>query len=250
MTIYRFKVSFEDYDVSREIDIRSIQTFEDLHRIIHTSLNYNTEVASSFYISNDQWIKGTEITILPNEKRQEKQVALMKNSRLNNFIEDPHQKFYYISNFDRPFDLHIELIRILKLAENSEAYPKIVKINGEAPKQFIGLVKPIDKASSVSKGKKAAAKKPLEKVIIHDVEDLEEEEEEEENTFSIGAIEEIEVGEHIELSLKVANEDGSDLDDLMDGSEIDEEFGDYGNEDHDDSGQIEDHLGDHLKDDY
>ena len=36
MAIYRFKISFEDFDdVVREIDIKTTQTFEDLHRAFH-----------------------------------------------------------------------------------------------------------------------------------------------------------------------------------------------------------------------
>jgi len=54
MALYRFKVTFEDYDdVSREIDVKSNQTFEDLHRAIHKSTGYDAEFSSSFYISND-----------------------------------------------------------------------------------------------------------------------------------------------------------------------------------------------------
>ena len=65
MAVYRFKVSFEDYDdVVREIDIKSTQTLEDLHRAIHASTVYNPEQSSSFYVSNDQWIKGEEIAYL------------------------------------------------------------------------------------------------------------------------------------------------------------------------------------------
>jgi hypothetical protein len=55
MALYRFKVTFEDYDeVSRDIDIKSNQTFLDLHKAIHQSTGYNPEFPSSFYISNDQ----------------------------------------------------------------------------------------------------------------------------------------------------------------------------------------------------
>jgi len=240
MTIYRFRVSFEDYDVNREIDIRSIQTFEDLHRAIHSSLNYSPEVSSSFYISNDQWIKGQEIALLPNEKKIQKGVALMENSRLNNFIEDPHQKFYYISNFDRPFDFHVELIRILTLEENSETYPKIIKSNGEAPKQFIQQVKPLEKPASVSKGKKGIDRIP-EELIPLDEEDLEDEPE---NEFSLESIEEIEEEDHKDMTHKIADEEGGELgEELEEDSGLDEdEFGEFGIGDHEEGG--------HSKDDY
>lgn len=135
MAIYRFKVSFEDFDeVVREIDIKSNQTFEDLHRAIHQSTGYSPEKSSSFYISTDHWIKGDEIAYLPNQRKVDRGVALMENSKLSSFIEDPHQKFYYIYNFDRPFDFHVELIKIILQADPGVQYPAIFKKIGEAPK--------------------------------------------------------------------------------------------------------------------
>ena len=135
MAIYRFRISFEDFDdIVREIDIKTNQTFEDLHRAIHRSTGYNAEKPSSFYVSTDNWIKGDEIAILPNQRKIDNGVTLMENSRLSNFIEDPHQKFYYIYNFERPFDFHVELIKIILENDPNIEYPFLVKSTGEAPK--------------------------------------------------------------------------------------------------------------------
>lgn len=135
MAIYRFRVNFEDFDeVVREIDIKSNQTFEDFHRAIHRSIGYNAEKSSSFYVSTDHWIKGDEIAYLPNQRKIDRGVALMENSKLSNFIEDPHQKFYYIYNFDRPFDFHVELMKIILETDPKIEYPFVVKSSGEAPK--------------------------------------------------------------------------------------------------------------------
>lgn len=143
MALYRFKVSFEDYDdVTREIDVKSNQTFEDLHRAIHQSTGYNPEFSSSFYISNDQWTKGEEITYMPNQKRIDRGIALMDKVRLSSFIDDPHQKFYYTFNFDRPYDFHVELMKILLDENPNVTYPFIVKSTGEAPKQFTNTFNP------------------------------------------------------------------------------------------------------------
>ncbi len=137
MALYRFRVTFEDYDdVIREIDVKSNQTFEDLHRAIHQSTGYNSEFPSSFYISNDQWIKGEEITYLPNQKRIDRKVPLMDKVKLLSFIDDPHQKFYYTFNFDRPFDFHVELMKIILDDTPGVTYPAVIKSVGEAPKQF------------------------------------------------------------------------------------------------------------------
>lgn len=135
MAIYRFKISFEDFDdVVREIDIKTTQTFEDLHRAIHRSTGYNADKSSSFYVSTDNWIKGDEIALLPNERKVNNGVTLMENAKLSSFIEDPHQKFYYIYNFERPFDFHVELIKIILENDPNIEYPFLVKSTGEAPK--------------------------------------------------------------------------------------------------------------------
>lgn len=134
MAIYRFKVTFEDYDdVIREIDVLSKHTFLDLHRAIQKSVNYDPEKSSSFYVSNDQWKKGEEIAYLPSESKSNKGVALMETAKLNKFIDDPHQKFYYIYNFERPYDFHVQLIKILKEEEGKD-YPAVFKSMGIAPK--------------------------------------------------------------------------------------------------------------------
>ena len=138
MALYRFRVTFEDYDdVTREIDIKSTQTFEDLHRAIHQSTGYNAEYPSSFYISNDQWIKGEEVTYLPNQKRIDRGIALMEKVKLSSRIDDPHQKFYYTFNFDRPFDFHVELMKIILDEAAGVTYPAIIKSVGDAPRQFV-----------------------------------------------------------------------------------------------------------------
>ncbi|WP_113636388.1 IS1096 element passenger TnpR family protein [Nubsella zeaxanthinifaciens] len=135
MAIYRFRISFEDYDdISREIDIKSNQTFEDLHRAIHRSTGYDADKSSSFYVSTDNWIKGEEIAIHPNQRKIDNGVTLMEKSKLSSFIDDPHQKFYYIYNFDRPYDFHVELIKIILAADPKIEYPYLVKSIGEAPK--------------------------------------------------------------------------------------------------------------------
>ncbi|SRR5690554_1123150 len=136
MAIYRFRVSFEDYDeIIREIDVLSKHTFLDLHFAIQKALGYDPEKPSSFFISNDQWKKGEEFTYLPSDQKIKKGALLMENTRLNKHIDDPHQKFYYTYNFERPFDFHVQLIKILKEEEGKE-YPSLFKSIGKAPKPF------------------------------------------------------------------------------------------------------------------
>lgn len=143
MAIYRFRVTFEDYeDIYREIDMPSKATFLQLHEAIHSSTGYKPDVSSSFYVSNDQWKKGTEIALLPSERKVASAVLIMENIRLSKFIDDPHQKFYYIYNFDRPYDFHVELVKILKEEEGKD-YPAIFKAVGDPPKNAAAAAFPL-----------------------------------------------------------------------------------------------------------
>lgn len=144
MAVYRFKISFEDYDdVVREIDIKSNQTFKDLHFFFLKQIGYDPEKPSSFYVSNDQWIKNEELAYLPTQRKIDNGVALMENSRLSRFIDDPHQKFYYVYNFDKPYELHVELIKILDNDATKE-FPSLFKAIGEAPKIIVPFMSPDD----------------------------------------------------------------------------------------------------------
>ncbi|OAQ41740.1 hypothetical protein A5893_01095 [Pedobacter psychrophilus] len=144
MAIYRFRISFEDYDeVVREIDIKSNQTFKDLHDFFLKNVGYDPEKSSSFYVSNDQWIKNEELAYLPNARKVNNAIALMEDSKFSKFIDDPHQKFYYIYNFEKPYEFHVELIKIL---ENNPALtlPSLFKTIGEAPKIVVPNFTPED----------------------------------------------------------------------------------------------------------
>ncbi|MEP7263829.1 MAG: hypothetical protein ABI772_05000 [Bacteroidota bacterium] len=142
--VYRFRVTFEDYDeVTRDIEIKSSQTFEDLHHTIQACIGFDGSKPASFYISNDNWIKGQEIAL---EKKKDKDgniLSTMKESKLASHIADPHQKIYYISDYEANWGFMIELIKILSTAEISKLYPVCNKSVGEPPKQYNIVAKPV-----------------------------------------------------------------------------------------------------------
>lgn len=135
MAVYKFRVTFEEHeDVSRDLEIKSTQSFEDLHSMILTSIGFDQKEPASFYMSDDNWKKGKEIS--RDEKTNgEQKIAVMKKSRLCDFIADPHQKIYYIYDFVNEWTFHVELLKIIVGEEPGVMYPRCVKINGDAPKQ-------------------------------------------------------------------------------------------------------------------
>jgi len=136
-TVFKFRVSFEDYDdVIRDIEIKSTQTFEDLHLNIQSSIGFDATKPASFFISNEYWTKGQEISFNDTNDKEGNKNPSMKNAKLSTFIIDPHQKIIYHSDYDSIWYFRIELVKIIPQDEASKKYPICVKTIGEAPKQY------------------------------------------------------------------------------------------------------------------
>lgn len=143
MAVYRFKISFEDYeDVYREIEVTSEQTFAQFYTTILSSIGFEDHGVASFYMSNDSWKKGTEITNKEGKLKDGKPVALMAKALLKNYIADPHQKIYFVIESESIWAFHVELIKILPTTDSHQSYPFVKKMIGEAPKQFKVVIPP------------------------------------------------------------------------------------------------------------
>jgi hypothetical protein len=136
MAVYRFKVYFEDDEsIIREIEIRSTQTFEDFHNTIQTSVGFDGAHPTSFYVSNDTWRRGKEITLLHKSHSKGLKGTWMHETKLAAYMEDPHQKFIY--EFDPDGGNWVLLAELMKIIpEASVTYPRINKSIGAAPAQY------------------------------------------------------------------------------------------------------------------
>jgi hypothetical protein len=144
MAAYRFKVSLEDNDdIFRDIDIKAGHTFEQFHSIIQEAFKFDAKHAASFFVSDDYWRKGQEITLnkedLPlDEEEIRKKVdpkKLMSETKIAKYIEQPHQRFVYVFDPNVQWSFLIEMIKIVE--ENQKLkYPAIIKSIGTAPKQY------------------------------------------------------------------------------------------------------------------
>lgn len=140
MHIYRFKMRFEDQDeFLREVEVRADQTFEDFHRVIVGDLKLDPETLSSFFTCNDQFRKKKEICLVdmdPEPKEDGgKPVFVMAESRVRNFIDDPHQKLLFVYDYLNYWTFYIELLKILP-ANDSKEYPRISRSEGEIPREL------------------------------------------------------------------------------------------------------------------
>lgn len=134
MAIYRFKITFENYDdVWREIDIRSEQTFQEFFYAIQQSIGFDNQHEANFYISNDQWKLGQLIS----SGSEKKNSIALKDAVMHDWVNDPHQKIYYTYDPKSDWSFFIELVRILMKEDLSLNYPACVKVYGDSPVQYL-----------------------------------------------------------------------------------------------------------------
>lgn len=140
MAVYKFKVSFEDYeDTYRVIEIKSTQTFFEFHKAILDAIGFDQKQMASFYMSNDTWKKEQEITLEDMSDDSDEDsipIPTMKDSRLSMFINDPHQKIVYVYDFMAMWTILIELVGIDMKEKPGVKYPLLSKSVGLAPKQY------------------------------------------------------------------------------------------------------------------
>jgi hypothetical protein len=83
MVIHFLILSGEDEDFVREILIDSKSSFLDFHKAIQESVGYDQSQLASFFISDDDWEKGQEITLMQMDETSD--TLLMDEKKLNDF---------------------------------------------------------------------------------------------------------------------------------------------------------------------
>jgi hypothetical protein len=156
MIIYRFRLTSEDQeDFIREIEIQPTQTFLDFHEMILSCAELESCQNAFFYTTDKKYKKHQEISYKQKKKKirkyddeldeiitEEMILHLMKNSKLNAFIEDPHQKMIYEYIGKDFFSFNLELFKIIK-SEESVFLPRCVKSIGELPKKIDISLEPV-----------------------------------------------------------------------------------------------------------
>jgi len=150
--VYRIKfISDEAEGFLREIKIDSESTFLDLNKAILKSCGYPDDQMTSFYICDEEWERGTQVTREDmGFGSSDVDIYVMENTRLSELIEDDDQRMEFVFDpfSDRFFYLEVrETIPGKNLAE-----AVVSRTKGDAPCQLAEL----DFDLSSSKGKKGA----------------------------------------------------------------------------------------------
>ncbi len=145
MHAYRFRILNEDQDnFVRDIDILANQTFQDFHQAFIDMFNLKNDELASFYICDSRWIRLKELTLIDmrhdeiedtddedsKDMKTHIPVSVMKDVKIKDAIDDPHQRLIYEYDFLNSFVFYIELIKIIK-SEEGKTYPLVVRSVGD-----------------------------------------------------------------------------------------------------------------------
>ncbi|MFN4766337.1 MAG: IS1096 element passenger TnpR family protein [Bacteroidota bacterium] len=138
MSVYRFKVIIEDYeDLFREIEIKASQSFEDFHFAILKAFSFDLKHSASFFYSDDLWHMEDEIAFKDIPYSLIGNAAPMIATKISQFIDDPHQRFIYVYRSEEDsWAFLVELIAIQGLPKGDVVLPRVVRAEGDPPKQY------------------------------------------------------------------------------------------------------------------
>lgn len=137
MAILKFRVFLEEDDtVYRDILIKHNQLFFDLHQTILLAYEFDSKHQSSFYRSNDNWMRGRSISLEEYDIEYKVAPLMMLETSIGSEISDPNQKFIYVYDFEKNWTFLIQLIGVSKEENSKLTYPFISRKEGIGPSQY------------------------------------------------------------------------------------------------------------------
>ena len=131
--IYRFRVILDndtDEDIFRDLEIRETDTLEDLHNIITQSFGFDGTEMASFYISDDMWNQGEEISLF--DLSEDALVRLMNETAINSVVHEMQPKLIYVYDFYSLWTFFVELAEIVDETQGA-SYPNLMFAKGQIP---------------------------------------------------------------------------------------------------------------------
>ena len=130
--LYRFRVILDaEEDVFRDIEIMADNTLEDLHNVILQSFGFDGTEMASFYISDDDWTQGEEISQFDMEEGGSS-IRLMNETSLDDVVNEDQTKLIYVYDFFSMWTFLVELAEITE-PDSQMDYPNLMFVHGQLP---------------------------------------------------------------------------------------------------------------------
>ncbi len=136
--IYTFRIVSDEVDnFKREISIDADATFLDLRNAICESVGYDKGQMNSFFLCEDGWEKGKEITLEDMGSDSSEDVYLMDECVISDFVEDEGQRLIFVFDYmtERSFFIEMKTAQPRKSLKD----PVCTVAMGTPPPQFIDL---------------------------------------------------------------------------------------------------------------
>lgn len=130
--IYKFRmISSDERAFMRDYEIDSEALFIDLHRLIQRDLQFDETQLASFFVTDDHWNKGLELTLFDMGATHAKPMETVK---LSDLVKCRTDRLLYVYDIFADQYLFIELIDLHEPQPGVD-YPRIAASVGEAPEQ-------------------------------------------------------------------------------------------------------------------
>ena len=132
--IYRFRIILDhdsEGDIFRDIETRETDSMEDLHNTINQAFGFDGTEMASFYVSDDDWNQGEEISLF-NLSDGNETVKLMSDTAINEVVFEMQPKLIYVYDFLSMWTFFVELAEIVDEAESVD-YPNLIFAHGQIP---------------------------------------------------------------------------------------------------------------------
>lgn len=134
--IYKFRmISGDEEAFLREYEIPDNHTFLSFHNFIQKDLGYDTAQLASFFLTDEQWNKGMELTLIDMENDAGPAAIPMESVTLADLLKEKKERLLYV------FDIFSDRCFFMELSDIAEPstsmkYPVCITSIGTPPQQL------------------------------------------------------------------------------------------------------------------
>ena len=138
--LYLFKIiSDEEKDFYRDVLVDEKNTFLELHNLLQKNLGYDPSQLASFFVTNEDWEKMHEITLMDMQMENNEQAETMENTTIGKYISDLNRRLLYVFDFFSERAFFIELMESFE-KKSQKPTPFITSEQGKPPAQLLFLM--------------------------------------------------------------------------------------------------------------
>lgn len=122
--------SLKDHEIFRDIEVNDDADFESFYTCIIDSFGLKNDQMASFFVSDHEWSKGKEVTLMDMAFDPDEETDIMKDITIRQVVESPNQRFILVYDF---LNMWIFLIELQEILNDPVEIPKVTLKVGEIP---------------------------------------------------------------------------------------------------------------------